>query len=205
MTRSQAYGPPPAASPSRPNPSPGMTERFPPLSTSLDSFVKDGSDREFRRLIYSLTALSSLMVRNREHFASYIGVTDPQYMMITLIAENADATVSKLAELLGVSSQFVTAEIAKLTTKRIVAKKPNQADRRSMILELTAKARALLNELGPLRRRINDLTFHSLDAARAATLQDIVGTLVEDARAALHELESPQLRGRKAPSAAAGE
>jgi DNA-binding MarR family transcriptional regulator len=61
--------------------------------------------------------------RNREHFASYIGVTDPQYMMITLIAENADATVSKLAELLGVSSQFVTAEIAKLTTKRIVAKK----------------------------------------------------------------------------------
>src|SRR5690242_15481443 len=87
-------------------------ERFPPLSTSLENFVKDGSDREFRRLIYSLTALSSLMVRNREHFASYIGLTDPQYLMITMIAENAEATVGKVAELLGVSSQFVTVEIA---------------------------------------------------------------------------------------------
>jgi len=178
-----------------------QTERFPPLSTSLENFVKDGSDREFRRLIYSLTALSSLMVRNREHFASYIGVTDPQYLMITMIAENAGATVGKVADLLGVSSQFVTVEIAKLIKKNIVAKKPNDADRRSVILELTGKGRTLLHELGPLRRKTNDLTFRSLNAQRAATLQDIVSRLVEDARAALHELESPQMRGLKAPSA----
>src|ERR1041385_4485258 len=102
MTRSPAR-----LRPSNPS-SASIVERFPPLSTSLENFVKDGSDREFRRLIYSLTALSSLMVRNREHFASYIGVTDAQYMMITMIAENAGVTIGKVAELLGVSSQFVT-------------------------------------------------------------------------------------------------
>jgi DNA-binding MarR family transcriptional regulator len=196
MTRSAA---------ARPRPSASAAERFPPLSTSLENFVKDGSDRKFRRLIYSLTALSSLMVRNREHFASYIGVTDPQYMMITMIAENADATVGKVAELLGVSSQFVTVEIAKLTKMNIVTKRPNEADRRSVILELTAKGRTLLHELGPLRRRTNDLTFRSLNTTRTATLQEIVGTLVEDARAALHELESPQMRGLRARSASVGE
>lgn len=180
-------------------------ERFPPLSTSLENFVKDGSDREFRRLIYGLTALSSLMVRNREHFAAYIGVTDPQYLMITMIAENADATVGKVADLLGVSSQFVTVEIAKLIKKNIIAKKPNEADRRSMILELTPRGRTLLHELGPLRRKTNDLTFRSLNQQRAATLQELVTTLVEDARAALHELESPQMRGLKAPSATGSE
>jgi len=199
MTRSQTR----ARQPSLASTSPA--ERFPPLSTSLETFVRDGSDRDFRRLIYSLTALSSLMVRNREHFASYIGVTDPQYLMITMIAENAGATVGKVADLLGVSSQFVTVEIAKLIKKNVVAKKPNEADRRSMILELTAKGRTLLHELGPLRRKANDLTFRSLNAPRATTLQEIVGTLVEDARAALHELESPQMRGLKAPSAAGGE
>lgn len=186
-------------------PSARPAEQFPPLSTSLENFVKDGSDREFRRLIYGLTALSSLMVRNREHFASYIGVTDPQYMMMTMIAENPDATVGKVAELLGVSSQFVTVEIAKLTKKNIVTKRPNEADRRSVILELTPKGRTLLHELGPLRRRTNDLTFRSLNATRAATLQETVSTLVEDARVALHELESPQRRGLRARSVAEGD
>jgi MarR family transcriptional regulator, organic hydroperoxide resistance regulator len=176
-------------------------ERFPPLSTSLENFIKDGSDREFRRLIYSLTALSSLMVQNREHFASYLGISDAQYMMVTMIAENAGVTVGKVAELLSVSSQFVTIEITKLIKKGIVAKTPNEADRRSMILELTAKGRALLHELGPLRRRTNDLTFRSLNESRANTLQEIVNALVEDARSALHELEAPQMRGLKAPSA----
>ena len=152
-------------------------------------------------MIYSLTALSSLMVRNREHFAAFIGVTDAQYMMITMIAENAGATVGKVADLLGVSSQFVTIEIAKLVKKNIVAKKPNEADRRSMILELTAKGRTLLYELGPLRRGANDTTFRSLSDPRAKTLQEIVTTLVEDARNALHELEAPQMRGVTAPSA----
>jgi DNA-binding MarR family transcriptional regulator len=141
------------------------------------------------------------MVRNREHFAAYIGVTDPQYMMITMIAENAGATVGRVAELLGVSSQFVTVEIAKLIKKGIVAKKPNEADRRSVILELTSTGRTLLHELGPLRRKANDTTFRSLNAPRAGALQEIVGTLVDDARAALHELEAPRMRGIKAPSA----
>jgi MarR family transcriptional regulator, organic hydroperoxide resistance regulator len=178
-------------------------ERFPPLSTSLENFIQDGSDRKFRRLIYSLTALSSLMVQNREHFAAYIGVSDAQYMMITMIAEHPGVTVGKVAELLGVSSQFVTIEITKLIKKGIVTKKPNEADRRSMLLELTPKGRNLLHELGPLRRRTNDMTFRSLNEPRATTLQEIVGALVEDARGALHELEAPQMRGLRAPSAQA--
>src|SRR5215212_42435 len=173
----------------------------PPLSVSLRSFVKGQSDREFRRLIYSLVGLAHLMARNREHFGRYIGVTDPQYVILTLIAESAQATVGQLAERMNVSSQFVTIEIGKLIKKHIVEKRPNHADRRSSLLHLTPKGDRLLRELGPLRRRTNDLMFRSLTQDRAKLLQEVLDALLLDGKSALHELEAPHMRGMKAPSA----
>ena len=178
-------------------------ETFPPLSTSLEPFVKDGTDREFRRLIFSLLTLFDLMQRNRKYFADYVGLTDAQYMMMVLIADDPGMTVGRLAERLNVSSPFVTAEIARLIKKTIVGKRPNEADRRSMLLTLTPKGETLLCELGPVRRRINDLTFNSLTQERARLLQDIVDGLVADARNAVHEITAPHMRGKRAPSAQA--
>ena len=174
---------------------------FPPLSVSLKGFVKGQSDREFRRLIYSLVGLAHLMARNREHFGAYIGVTDPQYVIITFIAESPQATVGQLAEQMNVSSQFVTIEVGKLIKKNIVEKRPNHADRRSSLLHLTPKGDRLLRELGPLRRRTNDLMFRSLTQDRAKVLQHILDTLLLDGKIALHELEAPHTRGTKALSA----
>jgi DNA-binding MarR family transcriptional regulator len=177
---------------------------FPPLSISLESFIKEGSDREFRRLIYSLFSLSMLMERNRDYFSAYIGVASPQAMMMGVIAETAEATVSGVAERLAVSSQFVTMEMNKLIAKGIVEKRPNEADRRSMFLNLTQKGRALIIELGPVRQWINDITFRSLTEERSKTLQEILDMLVMDAGTAVHEFEAPQMRGRMAPTALAG-
>jgi DNA-binding MarR family transcriptional regulator len=185
----------------RPAGSTSAEEKFPPLSTSLPQFLKEGSDRTLRKIIYELTSLSGLMIQNRGHFAAYIGVTDAQYMMMALIAEDANATVGRLADGLGVSSQFVTVEVAKLMKSDIVEKRANPDDRRSMLLALTPKGQALLRELGPVRRRTNDLTFQSLTAERAALLQETLAALIADARIALHQLESPQMRGKRAPSA----
>jgi len=167
--------------------------KFPPISTSLGHFIKDGSDREFRQLLYALIKLSTLMVQNRQRFAACIGVTDPQYTMLTLVAENPGLTVGKLAEQLSVSSQFVTIEIGKLVKKGIVNKQPNKHDRRSVILNLTDKGKSLLREVGPLRRRTNDLMFRSLSHERAKLLKEIVDTLIADGMSALHELDAPHL------------
>jgi DNA-binding MarR family transcriptional regulator len=176
-------------------------EAFPPLTTSLESFVKDGSDRAFRRLIYDLTSLFNQMMRNRKHFAAYIGVTEAQLLMMTIIAEKKSTTVGQIAQQLNVSSQFVTIEIGDLVKKDIVEKLPNEADRRSILLNLTAKGRNLLSELAPIRRRANDIHWRSLTEDRARILQEIVSKLISDGESALHELEAPHLRGNKAPSA----
>ena len=176
-------------------------EIFPPLTTSLETFVKDGSDRALRRLIYNLTRLFNQMLRMRKHFAAYVGLTEAQLLMITFIAEMQCSTVGQIAEALSVSSQFVTAEIGDLVEKHIVEKRPNEADRRSMLLDLTAKGRNLLRDVAPLRRKANDTHWRSLTEDRAKLLEEIVNTLISDGNISLHELESPVLQGRKAPSA----
>jgi DNA-binding MarR family transcriptional regulator len=176
-------------------------EAFPPLSTSLESFVKAGSDREFRKLIYDLLSLSNLMLRNRKHFAAYIDVTDAQQVMMQMIAETHGMTIGRIAKQLHVTSQFVGIEIRELIKKNIVEKQPNEADRRSMFLNLTSKGQSLLREMAPLRRRTNDTMFRSLTEDRARLLQEIIGPLIADGRSALHDLEAPHLHSRRAPSA----
>jgi MarR family transcriptional regulator, organic hydroperoxide resistance regulator len=178
----------------------GAIERFPPLSISLETFLKDGTDREFRHLINSLLSFSALMTRHREYYASFIGVTGSQYTMITLIAEARFATVGDVAEQMHVASQFVTAEINKLIRKNIVEKTPNETDRRSMHLRLTLKGQNLLRELGPIRRESNDLVYGSLTEERGRALQEMLDTLIEDANSELHALDAPHRRGKKAPS-----
>jgi MarR family transcriptional regulator, organic hydroperoxide resistance regulator len=174
---------------------------FPPLSTSLENFVDGQSDRALRELVNSLRSLSAVMVRNREYFAAYVGVTSAQYTIMSFVADDPDTTVGQLAEHMSVSSPFITVEVAKLIGKNIVEKSPNRADGRSMLLNLTAKGQTLLRESNLLRRRANDLTFRSLTPDRAKALQETLGMLIAGARSALHELEAPDRRGMRAPSA----
>lgn len=178
-----------------------VDETFPPLTTSLVTFIKDGSDREFRRLIYSFVSLTGLMEANRDYFAAFIGVSSPQLLMMGVIAETPEPNISAIADRLGVSAQFVTTEIGKLIAKDVVRKRPNEADRRGVLLNLTPKGKTLLRELGSVRRKVNDMTFRSLTDARASELQRILDDLIRDARIAVHELDAPDMRGKKAPTA----
>jgi len=174
-------------------------EKFPPLTTSLKSFVKNGSDRAFRQLVYDLIKLSNQLARNRTRFASYVGVTDAQWLMVVIIAETRGTTVSNLAQQLNVTSQFVTIEIGDLAKRNIVEKRPNETDRRSMILSLTPKGKSLLREVSPMLQAANDIMFRSLTEERAKLLKEMVNALIADGAAALHELEAPHWLSKETP------
>jgi len=179
----------------------GVDERFPPLSTSIESLLRDGSDTAFRSLVYGLIRLGEMIVRHRDIYGAYIGVTGPQYQMMAMIAVAPNATAGEIAKTMSVSNQFVVSETGKLVARNILEKTTNRADRRSMLLNLTHKGRDLLRELGPLRRQSNDLMYRSLTGNRAGVLQEIVDALIADAEIALHELDGPHRRGQKAPTA----
>jgi DNA-binding MarR family transcriptional regulator len=176
-------------------------EKFPPLSTSINGLLRDGSDRDFRRLVYSLIRFSEMIVRHRDLYGAYIGVTGPQYHMMTIIAATPNATAGEIARTMSVSNQFIVSETGKLVGNDILEKTINQADRRSMLLKLSPKGRDLLRELAPMRRESNDLMYRSLTGDRARILQEIMDTLIADAEIALHDLDAPRRRGQKSPTA----
>jgi DNA-binding MarR family transcriptional regulator len=169
------------------------------ISTTLDAFIRTGSDQLLRRLIYDLLSLSNVMLRNRGHFAAYIGVSDQQYMIMTLLNETPGVTVSQIARQFSVTSQFVTLETGKLIARGIVEKRDNPHDRRSVALTLTPRGQALLKEVWPMRRRTNDITFRSLTPQTAVQLREMIGALLLDAKTASHELESPLQSGQRSP------
>jgi DNA-binding MarR family transcriptional regulator len=176
-------------------------EAFPPLTISLETFVKNGSDRKFRQLIFELMGLSNQMKRHIDQFARYIGRNNAQFHLMTIMAEMPDITVSQIAQLMNVTSQFVTIEIGQLIRDDIVWKRPDESDRRSSFLNLTSKGKNLIRELAPLLRRANNLHFRSLTEERAKILTETIHTLVVDGGRVLHELESPDVRNAMAPSA----
>jgi DNA-binding MarR family transcriptional regulator len=176
-------------------------EAFPPLTISLETFVKDGSDREFRELIFELMGLRNQMQRHGDQFARYIGASNAQFNLIMIMAEIPDLTVGQIAQLMNVTSPFVTIEIGNLIRKDIVSKRPNESDRRSSFLNLTPKGKNLVRELAPLLRRANDLHFRSLTEERARILKETIHAIVMDGRRVTHELESPDIRNAIAPSA----
>ncbi|SIR46015.1 MarR family transcriptional regulator [Bosea sp. TND4EK4] len=167
-------------------------ERFPPLSTSLPTFLKDGCDAGFRQTIYGLLQVSALMLKAREYYGAYIGVSGPQYSMMVAIAELRETTVRDLSTKLHVSGPFITVEINKLIKAGYVAKRPDDNDRRSSLLSLTEEGVEHVKKVSTIRMMTNDAIFGSFDAADAQSLQRLVKALVRDLEVAVHHLESPQ-------------
>jgi DNA-binding MarR family transcriptional regulator len=180
---------------------PPTEEAFPPLTISLETFVKNGSDHAFRRLIFELTALHNQMQRHSDQFARYIGTTNAQFQVLMVMAQIPDLTVSQIAQMMNVTSQFITIEIGGLIRKGIVQKQPNERDRRSSLLNLTPKGRNLVRELAPVMRRATNLHFRSLTEEQTKILTETIHAIVEDGRRVIHELESPDIRNAVAPSA----
>src|SRR6266446_1388647 len=181
---------------------PSDSEFVPPLTTTLKAFVKNGSDHEFRLLMFELNSLFNQMKRHVDHFARFIGVNPAQFTFILLIAEVPNVTVREIALQMNVTSPFVTAEIGKLVNLGIVFKTANSNDRRSSFLKLTSRGEDLVRELAPILCRANDLHFRSLTEQSARVFRETIHTIVVDGRRVIHDLESPDMSNATAPSAA---
>lgn len=163
-----------------------------PLSTTLESMLVDGSDSEFRLLMYNFLVTSALMLKAREKFAAYIGVTAPQYSIMASIGEVGPSTVGQIATRLRVSSPFATAEINKLIRKGIVAKEPHELDGRSIVVHLTEKGVKLIHKVSPMRQFANDKIFEVLSTEQAIQFIEITKQLVVSFEECLHELNAPK-------------
>ncbi|MGH8630466.1 MAG: MarR family winged helix-turn-helix transcriptional regulator [Burkholderiales bacterium] len=139
----------------------------PPLTITRRALLVDGSDIEFRRLIYRLLLVEERLRHVRAFLGRRIGLTGPQYTLLITVAYLQGATgitVQSLARNLRVTSAFITGESRRLIERGLLAKRTNPHDSRSTLLSVTAAGRRRIGALVPELRSINNAFFAHVSA-----------------------------------------
>lgn len=163
------------------------------LTVSSPTLLIDGSDKEFRQLLHDTLAFAARIQEVRGRFGQFIGLTGTQYTVLISISHLArqgnEVGINLVAERLHLSGAFVTLEVNKLVTEGLVDKWVNPADRRRVLLSITPKAQALLNELAIVQRPVNDTLFDCLTPKDFQLLRRLVAKLVDSSDRSLKLLD----------------
>jgi len=140
----------------------------------LDS---NGSDADFRRMIYGIFTMTVNFDRIRECMATALGLSGIQYHILMVVAElSADSpvTVTTVAGRLHTSGAYVTMETKKLMRRGFLDKQRNPDDGRSVIISLTEEGRAAIDAFAPYHQEINSELFGDIDAETFQQFRAIV-------------------------------
>ena len=166
-----------------------------PATVSARELLDRGSDRTFRALVQDLLIVARRLERARDYFGRLIYVTGPQYHLLMTVAQLQGASgvsVGKVAQVMHVSSAFVTSEAGKLSAQGLLKKRPNPEDRRGALLSLTQAGRLKMDRLIPEIRAVNDLFFGRLDAHSFRELCEGAAALVDGSREAMRFTEKAE-------------
>lgn len=171
----------------------GELFHLPPTVSKKELLDQDGtSDREFRQLLYDLSALGINLNSARTYLASLMGISSPQYHILMILAQGQGTegmNGSEVAWRLHVTTAFITSEITKLERAGIVEKRPDPKDGRGVLLRLTAAGEAKVQEIAPQRLWVNDHLFGGLSGEDFRYFAKIVASLVDDFTQTVHTLE----------------
>lgn len=145
----------------------------------------------YRPIIYSLLQVAQKMLQTREIYANIVGVTPPQFSILTAIGESPRTSVGDLAMRLNVTGPFVTNEVRKLVTEGLVQKNSSDADKRRAELVLTAEGTARLRRADAERHAANATIFEAFTSTDLAELGQDLDHLREGLDKALYQLDAP--------------
>jgi DNA-binding MarR family transcriptional regulator len=151
------------------------------LTVSRPELLNDGTDRDFRRLVHNLFAFMARHEAVRDGHAKYIGLAGIEYTILISIGHlglDGDVNVKTVADHLRMSGAFVTTMTSKLAAMGLVTKKQDEIDRRRITLAITKSGRALLSQLAPYQREVNDVEFGCLTKQQFKELSGILERLI---------------------------
>jgi MarR family transcriptional regulator, organic hydroperoxide resistance regulator len=177
----------------RRGPGRGGDASAPPVTVSHAALLERGSDRRFRQLVYDLLTVATRMDLVRAYLGRQIGLSGPQYSLIIAVAHlqgEQGVSVGSVAGALHVSSAFITAETGKLARRGLLWKRPNPADRRSVLLTLSPRGRLAIDGLNAKIRAVNDQFFGRLDRRSFLELSKTAAQLIAGSDRALRLIDA---------------
>jgi DNA-binding MarR family transcriptional regulator len=97
-----------------------------------------------------MSQVARLMRRAFDERARLVGVTRPQWQVLTLLSVHEGINQGGLAEMIEVEPITLGRMVDRLQDAELVERRPDPTDRRAWRLFLTAKAQVLLDQLKPL-------------------------------------------------------
>ena len=121
-----------------------------------------------------LADVSRLMRRNFDEKARSIGVTRPQWRVLTTLNRHEGINQGGLADLLDVEPISVGRMVDRLCDAGLVERQPDPTDRRIWRLHLTKKAGALLEDLRPLAIELFEEALGDLSSVERDQLHNLL-------------------------------
>jgi DNA-binding MarR family transcriptional regulator len=127
------------------------------------------------QLCFSLYSTSIAINRLYKPMLDSLGLTYPQYLVLSVLWEKDGRTISAIAERLALEPSTITPLVKRLEAAGFVARQRNAADERQVNVSLTAKGRALRREASCLTDAL--LAHSGLDVPDLVALNEQVRQL----------------------------
>ncbi|MDB5509678.1 MAG: MarR family transcriptional regulator [Hyphomicrobiales bacterium] len=172
----------------------------PPLTVSHPALLDPTGDSAFRQTLYMMVTSFGRLQTCRDAFGRSVDLTGSQFTVLIGAAytqgENG-VTIRQLADHVQLAATHVTTEVGRMCRLGLLKKRVNALDRRSVLVQLTAKGEQRLIELSPFVRAVNDLLFSGIGRQQFRELDAFLTRFVDNTELALEEIR----RREKAPEA----
>lgn len=121
---------------------------------------------------FLISDVGRLLRRNFDVRARSIGVTRPQWKLLTTLARNEGANQGRLADLIDVEPISLCRMIDRLEESGLVERRTDPTDRRAWRIYLTEQAHPILSELRTLADELLDQALDGLFAEDRARLDE---------------------------------
>lgn len=117
-----------------------------------------------------LAQVSRLLRRHFDARARGVGVTRPQWQVLSLLSFHEGINQGGLAELLEVEPITLGRMVDRLQDAQLVERRPDPNDRRAWRLFLTDKGQSLIDQLKPCALATYDIALEGVDDAERAAM-----------------------------------
>ena len=122
-----------------------------------------------RQLCFALYAASLAMTKVYKPLLAPLGLTYPQYLVMLVLWESDGQTVSQLGQRLTLDSGTLTPLLKRLQALGCVQRQRDAADERRVLVQLTAKGRALRSRAAGVPPQLLQASRCSVDELSALT------------------------------------
>lgn len=140
---------------------------------------------------WKLLEIHSLLKELNASWASLIGVTAPQWLILLAVSEleeGSGVSGAAIAKKIRVQSGFVTSQTKSLEKAGFLLRRQSADDARFVLMSLTEKASAEIDKLSKRRLDLNSTIFNGLDEKTLADLNIALATIAKNAQLAVRLL-----------------